>query len=197
MHSSQSWRMRRAASLAVVLLALTATSCLRRPPQVFVPVQSNAQQQYAYAVNYRDQHQLVLRNKAKRTEWERARAAVWEAFEKVVTLYPEDLVVTPLARLELADMRAGLDYSGATPSKDDLRWAIDRLREIQRDYPAFDFVQAKARYDEALCWKALERYDRSQVLFKEVIDTYGTHRDPTIRGIVERANLFYQRTYIR
>lgn len=184
-----------AAMLLLPLMAVVA-AC-ERAPKVYVPVQADARAQYAYAAEYRNQHELVLRNKSKEREWKRARAAVWEAFQKVVDLYPEDRNVTPLARLELADMRAGLDNSGATPSAADLKWSIERLRELQAEYPTFDFVQAKARYDEALCWKELERYDMSQVLFKEVIDTYGTHKDPTIQGIVSRANLFYQRVYVK
>ena len=105
--------------------------------------------------------------------------------------------MTPLAKLELADMRAGLDLSAAKPSPGDLEWAIARLQELQRDYPTFEFIQAKARYDEALCWKSLERYDRSQVLFKEVIDTFATSKDPVIQAIVERSNMLYQRTYVK
>lgn len=181
--------------LALILL-LVSLGC-ERAPTVYVPTQPSAQAQYAYAVNYRSQHQLLLRNKSKKEQWERTRAAVREAFHKVVELYPEDRNVTPLARLELADMKAGLDLSGVEPSESDLKWAIEELQQLQRDYPTFDFIQAKARYDEALCWKAMERYDRSQVLFKEVIDTFATHKDPVIQGIVERSNIFYQRVYVK
>lgn len=182
--------------LPALLLAISLGAC-GRAPQVFVPTQATAQAQYAYALNYRSQHELILRNKSQKERWERTRAAVWEAFSKVAELYPEDRTVTPLAKLELADMKAGLDFSGVEPSKEDLNWAIARLQELQRDYPELDFIQAKARYDEGLCWKNMERYDRSQVLFKEVIDSYATHKDPLIQAIVERANVFYQRTYVK
>lgn len=180
-------------ALAAIFLSL---GC-ERAPTVYVPTQPTAQAQYAYAINYRNQHELLLRNRSKKEQWERTRAAVREAFQKVVELYPEDRNVTPLARMELADMRAGLDLSGVEPSESDLEWAINELQQLQRDYPTFDFIQAKARYDEALCWKELERYDRSQVLFKEVIDTFSTHKDPVIQGIVERSNIFYQRVYVK
>lgn len=191
MMSSRRW------FLIAIVLALPWMEACKRAPQVFVPTQPTAQAQYAYAVNYRNQHELILRNKSKQDQWERARAAVWEAFSKVAELYPEDRNVTPLARLELADMRAGLDLSGVKPSPEDIRWSIERFQELQREYPTFDFIQAKARYDEGLCWKNLERYDRSQVLFKEVIDMFGTHKDPVIQSLVERSNVLYQRTYVK
>lgn len=181
----------------VFLFLLTLLAGCESAPTVFVPTQPTAQSQYAYAVDYRSQHELVLRNKSKKEKWERTRAAVWKSFERVVELYPEDRTVTPLARLELADMRAGLDFSGVEPGTSDLKQAIAEFQQLQRDYTNFDFIQAKARYDEALCWKTLERYDRSQVLFKEVIDTYATHKDPVIQGIVERSNVFYQRVYVK
>lgn len=182
--------------VVLTILALFLPGC-SRAPTVYVPTQPTAQAQYAYAINYRSQHELLLRNKSKKEQWERTRAAVWKAFEKVTELYPEDRNVTPLAKLELADMRAGLDLSGVEPDEGDLRWSIEQLQQLQRNYPDFDFIQAKARYDEALCWKTLERYDRSQVLFKEVIDTFATHKDPVIQGIVERSNVFYQRVYVK
>ncbi len=181
---------------AALLITVLLVAC-ESAPTVFVPTQPTAQKQYAYAVDYRNQHELVLRNRSKKEQWERTRAAVWKSFEKVIELYPEDRTVTPLAKLELADMRGGLDYSGVEPETKDLEWAIEQFQQLQRDYTDFDFIQAKARYDEALCWKTMERYDRSQVLFKEVIDTYATHKDPVIQGIVERSNVFYQRVYVK
>lgn len=186
-------------ALVCALAVPMTTGCgrLHRSPKVFVPVQKSAEEQFAYAVRERDRNFLVLRNReasAKRLE---ARHTVRRSFEMVIENFPEDRKVTPLARLEVADMTAGIDAGADTVSPRQLRDAISQFEGIRNDYPENDFVQAKTIYDEALCRKLLKEYDKAQALFKEVSEEFAASKDKDIRDLVRLSNYQYQQTYVK
>lgn len=173
-----------------------ATSC-SRAPQVFIPEQPTARQQYEYAVNYRESKDIALRHKEDLEEWNQARLAVRMTFAKVEELFPEDRVETPLAKLEVADMLAGLDGTFAEVSNREIRGAIALFQGLQEDYPGYDFVQSKARYDEAQCWRRLKKFEKAQEKYREVAEGYLYHENPSIRRIAGMAQVHYQKVYVK
>lgn len=183
-------------ALVLMLGCALVTSC-SRAPQVFIPEQPTARQQYEYAVNYRQSKDITLRHKEDLEEWNRARMAVKMAFAKVEELFPEDRTETPLAKLEVADMLAGLDGIFAEPTNRDLRQAIGQLQKLQQDYPGYDYVQCKARYDEGQCWKRLRKFEKAQEKYREVAEGYLYHENSSIRRIASMAQVHYQKVYVK
>ena len=183
---------------AVLALGILLISgCGRASMTVYVPMQESAQSQYRYAIDHRGTQEMLLRDKGNPVRMRRARQEVLQTFDKVIEFFPQDRMGTPLAKLEIAEMMAGLDISNLQPSKKELRGAIDYLQDLRADYPEIEYVQAKALLDEALCWNSLERYDRGQPLLRRVADDFATHEDDVIRTVGRYAAFLYQQIYVQ
>lgn len=187
----------RRAVLTACLIAASLLSACKSGPEVFVPLQKTAIDQFQYAINYRDRHALTLRNSSRPEQQKATREAVRQIFEKVVEYFPEDREVTPLAKLELADMQAGLDLSETPATDREIRRAAEKFYEIREDYPELDFVQAKAALDEGRCRLKLKEYEEAQALFNEITTAWADSNDQEIRRIVVYARTFYDRAYVR
>lgn len=166
-------------------------------PQVFIPLQKTAKEQFVYALDHRQKNDLILRNKEQPARASEARVSIRSAFEMVVVHFPEDLEVTPMAKLELAKMQAGMDQTRTTPRDSDVRKAISEFQKIRMVYPELEFIQAEARFDEAMCWKVLKDYEKAQALFKEVADTYAGSEDEDVKRLVQVSQIYYQQTYVK
>lgn len=178
--------------------ALAPTGCARlSQPKVFIPIQKSAEEQFQYAVRERDRNYLVLRNREHAEKRHDARHTVQRSYEVVVENFPEDRKVTPLARLEIADMKAGITTGEDPATPGQIREAIGLLTAIRADYPENEFVQAKTIYDEALCRKLLKDYEKAQTLFKEVSEEFSATKDRDVKNLVQLANFQYQQTYIK
>lgn len=173
------------------------SGCAAPGPKVYVPHQPTAKMQYAYANSYRARQNLILRDVSNSGRWSDTRKALEKAFAMVIELYPEDLQYTPLAKLEIAEIRAGLDFSaGEGTSRRELRRGIRLFQGLQEDYPEIHYIHAKAMLDEALTWKELRRFDRLQALLVAIIEIYGDSEEPEIRLIVAGAKAIYQQVYV-
>lgn len=178
-------------------LAFIFSACAAPGPKVYVPHQLTAEMQYAYANSYRERNGLILRDSSRSKRWSDTRKALEKAFEMVVELYPEDLQYTSLAKLEIAEIRAGLDFSAPKEtSRRDLRRGIRLFQRLQEDYPEIHYIHAKSMLDEAFTWKALRRFDRVQALLTAIIDIYETSEEPEVRLVVESAKANYQQIYV-
>lgn len=184
------------AALAWLLLSGLIAGCQHKT-EVFVPLQKTAVEQFQYAINYRDRHALTLRNKSRPEQQKATREAVRQIFEKVVEYFPDDRQVTPLAKLELADMEAGLDLSELPATDREIRRATDKFIRIREDYPELEFVQAKAALDEGRCRLRLKEYEEAQALFNEITTAWADSEDQDIQLIVAYARTFYERAYVR
>ncbi len=180
-----------------LLVGLMACDHFKRETEVYVPLQKSAREQYVYAVQYRDGRDLLLRNKKQMGRLVQSREAVRKTFEFVIENFPEDREVTPMAKLEIADMKAGLDRSRLTPTANDLREAIADFQKIQEDYPESEAIQAKARFDEGKCWLSLKEYEKAQGIFRDLMDNYRESKDPDVIVFVKLANDAYQQTYVK
>lgn len=185
-------------TLICVLVAASASGCswFAKKPTVHVPVLESAEAQYNYAVEYRDRRDLRLRDKGNMPALMELRETVRQIYQRVIDFFPEDRNVTPLARLQIADMQAGFDISNFKVRKKDYVKAIGMLREIRSDYTEYEYIQAKTRYDEAICLKAIRKFERAQSLFLEITELFGDSEDEFVRALVSRANRHYRKTYI-
>lgn len=185
------------ALLAVIVSSAIGCNRVRQDYEIYVPQQETAIDQFKYAVNYKNRYELILRGPDRNEKFFQSRAAVREVFAKVVELFPEDRMVTPLAKLELADMKAGLDVTRIEPSRPELLEAAQMLRQLQEEYPDYPYVQGKALFDEGRVWLKLEDYPKAQEAFRRVIEDYKAHEDERLQMIARMANMQYQRTYVK
>ncbi|MBI1784402.1 hypothetical protein HYR69_04590 [Candidatus Sumerlaeota bacterium] len=186
-----------AVALAGFLGLSTGCNLFKRDREIYVPIQKTAREQFMYAAEYRDKHNLILRNKERPERQARTRESIKRTFQVVVEQFPEDREVTPMARLELADMLAGMDPARITPKERDLRRAIAEFQKIQDDYPEIESIQAKARLDEGLCWVKLKDYEKAQNLFRDIEDAHRESKDPDVQKLVKIAHDLYQNTYVK
>lgn len=176
-------------------MALVALACNRKPT-IYVPRKDTAVEQYAYALEYRQQHTLRLRNRHDDVRLEETRERIRQLFSKVVEYFPEDRVTSPLARLDIVEIQCGQDGSHYQPSKRDLKGAIASFRLLREDYPEYDYIQVKTRYNEARCLLLLKEFPRAQGMFKYLVDVYANDADPTIRQIVSISATYYNQAYV-
>lgn len=185
-------------TLFCVLVAASASACswFAKKPTVHVPVLESAEAQYNYAVEYRDRRDLRLRDTGDMPALMELRDTIRQVYQRVIDFFPEDRNVTPLARLQIADMQAGFDINNFRVRKKDYEKAIVMLREIRHDYTEYEYIQAKTRYDEAVCLKTIRKFERAQSLFLEITELFGDSEDEFVRALVSRANRHYRRTYV-
>ncbi len=183
--------------LALLMLApLLGTGCNRaQHAKVLVPVQETPAKQYAYASMTRENTNLPLLIKDK-NRYLAGRARVRAAWSKVIEAYPADREFTPLAKLNVIEMDAGLDDDRHAPnSRRRDRRAIAQLEELMKEYPEFDFIQAKSMLDMGLLYKRRGEYEDATRLFKFVKDNYTSHTDEHIKELVKISDFYYNQTY--
>lgn len=185
--------------LGIIVLSIFIPACgmFQSEQKAFVPIQETAQKQYAYAVSFRSKNELYLRDFKDMPRMMNTRETVRQTFAKVVEYFPADREVTPLARLDLAEMKGMLDVPKVAPSKRQLKAAVKELQALRTEFPEFEYIQAKSRFDEAVCLKNLGQFEKAQGLFKDVSESYKDNKDKSIRSLAGMAQFQYQQTYVR
>lgn len=186
-----------AATLCALALTLLLAGCsvFHHTPQVTIPLLENAGKQYAYAVSQREQSNLELISEKGR--FKKAQAIVREHFRKVAELYPGDRKYTPLAKLDVIEIDAGLAFSRVPPTTKEIRTAIGELKKLAAEYPDYDppFIQAKALLDEGFCYKTLRDYPKAQACFKQVSEKYINNGNEKIRDLARLGSINYHQSY--
>lgn len=181
-------------SLMLLLAFFLAGCSWFSGPVVSVPVQANAAQQYRYAVEQRKQMSLELITKPKKLA--EARLVVRKEFEAVSKNFPDDRKFTPLAKLEVIEMEAGFDHRKIHPSSGELHDAIKQFAALAKLYPEYDFIQAKAMYDQGTCHRLLSEFPQAQDCFKQVRDRFARHPDKVISDLAAMAGQYYNEVYV-
>ena len=184
-------------ALMILLPALGAlgAGCSRNQGRILVPVQETAAEQFMYAqwVRQNSTLELMIHEKSRYlTERRRIRAA----YAQVVESFPADRTSTPLARLILIEMDAGLDERHAPNSRRGDQRAIEQLDRLIKEYPEYDFIQAKGLYNMAQLHKRRGEFEDATRLFKHVADNYSAHENEIIRELALRSRYFYQHIYM-
>ncbi|MCE5229309.1 hypothetical protein LLG95_06890 [bacterium] len=187
------------AALAVLALAGCASQ-----GKILVPQQKNAAMQYGYAERMREQANLPIIFPDKKA-YASERVKIYESWAAVVRNFPADREATPLAKINMIEMDAGLDdrnapHSGATRklsiSSSVDRRAIEAYEALIKEYPENRFVQAKARYDQALIYKRAGDYAKATDLFKFLAENFGKDSNPSLKVIGQKSAAYYQETYV-
>lgn len=185
--------LRRQALALLCALPLLLAACSRMP-RVSIPLQENAGTQLAYAMSYRDQSNMDLVTNMK--HFLMIRAIVREHYRKVIEYFPGDRKATPLAELEVVEMDAGLDSARVKISAHETRRGIRQLQELAAKYPEYDYIQAKALFDQGMCFRSLHEFPQAQSCFKQVNTKYLKSSSKEIRDLAVQAGTYYNRTYV-
>lgn len=183
--------------IALLLVGLCGPlGCTRKGPVVSVPKKENAASQYGYALEYRGNRNLPL----IASDEERLRSVrkiVREIYSRVGEYFPDDREYTPLAKLEVVGMDAGLDFPDKLHvSRRCLLREIEEFKKLAEAYPEYDFVQAKSLYDQGQCYLQLKNYPEAQACYLEISERFADHPNETIANLAKRAKYFYDRTYV-
>ena len=180
----------------ILLIALAGLAC-RHAPQAIVPVQPSSAQQLDYAYKYRQSRNLDLIAKEQNERYLQSREIVRQHFEKVAEYFPADRKFTPLAKLELLEMEAGLDSGRVPVSTREIHSSVADLKKLMAEYPEIDFLQAKAMLDTGKCHKRLGEFEEGKVSFQNLIERYGKSKDSLIKEIVAKARVYYNQTEVK
>ncbi len=187
----------RVAWIALLLVGLCGPlGCARKGPVVTVPRKEDAAGQFKYAEDYREKRNLPLiaSNKKKLMS---IREVVREIYSRVGEYFPDDRQFTPLAKLTVVEMDAGLDIPDKVRvSKRCLLREITEFKKLAEVYPEHDFLQAKSLYDQGQCYFRRENYAEMQACYLEISERFSEHPNQTIKNIADRAKYYYDRTYV-
>ncbi len=148
--------------------------------KIYIPEQANAQSQYKYAMEFRRMCMLTPSENRAMEQY----PAVIASYEKVLELYPDDKVHTPLAYLDLGDLHFALkDYKQALRYYDR---AIDR-------YPDMDHIQAYAKLNRGISLESQGDIRRAREMYKECIDLYAGHQRESVQEVVRQAQKLWSR----
>lgn len=180
-------------SYVILLTAALLLAGCGRGPKVTIPWQDTASKQYGYALQYREDSNLELIGDLKR--FMKTRAIVREHYVKVAEFFPGDQKYTPLAKLEVVEMDAGLDSSRVKTADRERRQGLRRLQELATQYPDYEYIQAKALFDQGLIYQALHEYPQAQACFQKVRDKFVNSKNGDIRELARMGGFLYNKTY--
>jgi hypothetical protein len=189
----QTGRWRNLVMLCVVMSCM-GCSWFGHKREISVPVQESAAKQYVYATERRQEVSTELITDMKKLK--NTRAVIRRAYEMVPENFPDDRRFTPLAKLEVIEMDAGLDHRRIVVSRGNYHKSIKALKALALAYPEYDFIQAKVLYDEGMIDKQLGNFPEAQTCFRAVRDKFGKHGDPVISGLAEQAAKLYNEVYV-
>ena len=185
----------RSTHLACLLIAAIGIGgCTRAASRVVLPVQNSAAEQYKFAESVQQQSNLPLITDPKR--YAETRHQVRESYVAVIQNFPEDREFTPLARLVILEMDAGLDSKRAPYSDRRALRAIDDYEQLLAEYSDNEFVQAKGRYDMAQVYMRRREFSEAMGLFRWLRDQYATSADPHLAELGKRAAVHYNQIYV-
>lgn len=175
-----------------LITALLLAGC-SRGPKVTIPWQDTASKQYGYALQFREDSNLDLIGDQKR--FLRTRAIVREHYVKVAEFFPGDQKYTPLAKLEVIEMDAGLDSSRVKTGAKDRRRGLRNLQELATQYPDYEYIQAKTLFDQGLIHQALHEFPQAQAFFQQLRDKHVSSKNGDIRELARMGGFLYNKTY--
>jgi hypothetical protein len=188
----------RSARWTVGLFLVGLTGCIfGKPPVATVPIKATAVEQYKFASDQQARTNLPLI--LDKTRYREQREVLRQVYQKVIDNFPADRVFTPLAKLDVIEIGLGLSDSPTVriiPSASQVHQAIEQVKAVAKDYPEYEFIQAKSLYLEGMYHKFLGEYPQAQPCFKEVMDKFANSKDKSIGLIVLNAKKAYDQVYV-
>lgn len=188
------WEWCRTARVLRILLVATAVACAfagcsslnKLKPEsdspvateLVIPDFATAREQYSYAASF--QRAQVLSTDRKKRDGQLERIATVHA--RVVQLFPDDRVFTPLSELAIADCYA---------TQDQQEQAIAEFQRIVQRHPGNDYIQARGLYSIARSMDRLGQYEQAKGIYRQVMERYATSEKEIVRIIGKKAEANY------
>lgn len=146
--------------------------------ELVIPDFPTAREQYSYAAAFQ-RAQVLSTDRAKRDAQLDRIASV---HGRVVQLFPDDRVFTPLSELAIADCYA---------SQDNQQKAIAEFQRIVQRHPGNDYVQARGLYSIARSLDRLGQYEQAKGIYRQVMERYANSEKEIVRIIGKKAQANY------
>ena len=186
----------RASLLCCLLLLGTGCWFTNPQPTAFVPMQATAAEQYRFAEQYAVNRNMALIPADQDKRFMNTREIVRQHFAKVVEYFPGDRFDTPLAKLWLLEMKAGLDSPRVKVRDRHVLAVVEELQALMAEYPELEFIQAKGMYDQALCYKRAGDFENASVCFHNVWKQHELSKNEQIKNLSDRARMYYNKTEV-
>lgn len=180
------------------LLALTGLGCgyFKRQPTAIVPMQPTASDQLRYAEQYKQMRNMALIPKDDPARFDSTRELVRQQYAAVVDYFPGDRFGTPMAKLTLIEMKAGLDSERVAVSDRKVLATVQELVALAEEYPELEFIQAKSLYSQALCYQRAGEFKDASVCFYNGWKRFENSNDKIIKNISARCGEYYNKTQV-
>jgi tetratricopeptide (TPR) repeat protein len=146
--------------------------------ELVIPDFPTAREQYSYAASF--QRAQVLSTDRKKRDAQLDRIASVHA--RVVQLFPDDRVFTPLSELAIADCLA---------SQDRQQEAIAAFQRVVQRHPENDYIQARGLYSIARSMDRLGQYEQAKGIYRQVMERYANSEKEIVRIIGKKAQANY------
>ena len=167
------WTCSLGAWIAAAAFALILGGCWSKDPAFLIPPKNSAYEQYVFAYQERAKMYIVP-PKQKPAMRER----IIKCYEEVLTRFPKDTEVTPLAYLDLGDLFA---------TEQDFGNAFKYFEKAQKNYATNDKVQAYSRMRRGELYEIKKEKVKARDLYKECYELYRDHPDKAVKEISDRA----------
>lgn len=147
-------------------------------PKLVIPDFPTAAEQFQFAMLYKS-NQMTAPDVRRRRKQSGNRIT---CFGRVVERFPDDTKVTPLAKLEIADLRRGIGQYDAAEAL---------YRDVIAKNGADDYFHVRALYSIARGFSQKFMHQKAKDIFREVFEKFPDNRNPMVAEIVDKARSYY------
>ena len=170
--------------LPVIIMILSGFSSCSKAP-IIVPEFNTPTEQYIFAKNLKDA--IVFEGLTKKEMKDHNKALVL-AYRSVIDHFPDDLRVTPLAWVDLADTYFRLG---------DYHKAVELYETSINKYPDQEDIYCKALFGGARSHDRIKNYETALSLYKECFERFENDKRPHLSVLGQQARINYSKIRIR
>jgi tetratricopeptide (TPR) repeat protein len=166
-----------------LLLSLLLFSCART--SFIIPEFDTPLEQYIFAKNLKEEAVLKL---LKKREAKKREKATLLAYKEVVRKFPDDLKITPLAKVDIADIY----YKNKK-----YKTSVKLYERLLDSYPDQDGIVCKALYGAARAHDKLKNYKKAMEYYKTCSKLFENDKRPYIAVFGRQARQNYSKIRIK
>jgi len=169
-----------ACSAALLWFLVLLAGC---QPQVIIPEQPTAQEQYDFACQLFKEYSGLLMKRGQRREYaDRAEAA----FQMVIDRFPQEKQLVGRSELFI-----GMIWK----QRGKERKALGIMEDLLEKHPSDDDIQIRALYEIGLLLDDLGKHRQAKDYYDKVVKRFGQSQKPEYRAIVTECRSRYQRVW--
>lgn len=164
----------------LVALALPAVGCLkfRHQAKIDIPQMDTVNEQFKYAFERDEEYRRIPAAMANH----KTQAAVTiAAYQKVIDVFPNELLQVGRARLGIAMVRT---------EEGDIQRALPIFEDLIKNDTDDEVVQIDAMFTLAGILDRLKRFDEAKAYYRTIVDKYTGHPNPSFAEMANRSRYF-------